>query len=168
MWKKILILSGCLILIGGVWFAGFETVYAHIMAFFTNILLGLSGSESAVSVEHQNGAPAFEALVTINGQKATISRRIFDTLYPTIMVLSWVLFVIIINGWKNGLKAIKWTLLPFFSLQIVFLLLFTNYMASVANYMYYILQDSFYVIALAAIIIESIRRDVFASGGRGQ
>lgn len=166
MWKKILILSGCLVLTGAIWFAGFEVVYAHIMAFVTNILLGLGGSESEVGVTQQNGAYAFEALINIDGQDALISRRFFDTLYPTIMILAWVAFVSIINGWRNGVKAITWTLLPFFLTQIVFLLLFTNYMSSTANYMYYILQDSFYVIALAAIIIESIRRDVFKSGGR--
>ncbi len=147
-----------------IWMLGAEVIYARIMAFVSNLLLSVGGSGSTITVEEEAGEYLFRVHFMLDGQQASFPQRIQTLLLPTIIVLSWQVFVAIISGWRQCLRSAKWNVSLFFSFQVLFLLLLTAYYTSgFAAFVYDLLMESFYVIAVVIIIIDNIRYPVFTN-----
>ena len=161
MLKKALILLSCIVVTLIIWFIGLEVVYAHILAFISNVLLGMSGSEAHIAIEQHNGVHSFAAHTLYDGREARFGQQFHTLLYPTIMMLAWHGFTAIIRGWKQSLSSAKWNMGLFMAVQVLFLLLLTNIMSDTATFFYYLLHDGFYVVALVIIIVDHLRNPVF-------
>lgn len=163
MLKRILILLSSILLVTAAWFAGTEALYARLMVSATNVTLMGSGSEVRIALEEENGKHLFRVHTFVGDKRASFPQYIQSLLYPTILLLAWLLFLLFTMGWQHSLRSVKWTLLPFFILHIIFLLLLTGYhFKPAARFFFDILLESFYVIALALIIIDNIRYPVFS------
>lgn len=146
-----------------IWLLGAEVVYARIMAFVSNVLLSLAGSSSSIAVQKEAGEYLFRVHFMMDGQEGTLSQQIQTLLFPTIIVLSWQVFVTIISGWRQCLRSAQMNIGAFFAFQVLFLLLLTAYHTSdIAAFIYDILMESFYVmIAVVIIIFDNIRFPMF-------
>ncbi len=122
----------------------------------------LGGSERSIAVKEEGGEFVFRVFFMFDGREATFPQRIQTLMLPTIIILSWQVFIAIIGGWRQFMHSAKWNLTLFFSFQVVFLLLLTVYYESAAAaFVYDLLMESFYVIAVVIIIIDNIRHPVF-------
>jgi len=165
MIKKIAILLICALAVTFLWFIGLEMLYARLMAFASNLVMAIGGSEARVVVEQQNGEGLFRVHTVMDGNQANYPQRIQTLLYPTIIILGWQLFTLFIRGWKQLLSSAGLSIGVFFTIQVIFLLLLSIYHTSDAGSFFYdLLMESFYVIALAIVIIDNIRFPVFLSG----
>ncbi len=162
MLRKILILLGSALLVTAIWMLGAEVVYARIMTFVSNVLLSLGGSGSTIAVEQEAGEYLFRVHFMLDGQQASFPQKIQTLLLPTIIILSWQLFIAFVSSWKHFLSSAKWNISLFFGFQMLFLLLLTAYYQStLAAFIYDMLMESFYVIAVVIIIIDNIINPVF-------
>ncbi len=162
MTRKVLILLASVLLITAIWFFGAEVIYARILAFTSNVILSLVGSSSSIAVEEKGGEYLFRVYLIIDGQQGSFPQRIQTLLLPTIIVFSWQFFVAIVSGWRQFLRSAKWNIGLFFAFQVLFLLLLTRYhISAAAAFIYDILMESFYVIAVVIVIIDNIRFPVF-------
>jgi len=162
MLRKTLVLLGSALLVTAIWTLGAEVIYARIMAFVSNLLLSLGGSGSTIAVEEEAGEYLFRVHFMLDGQEASFPQKIQTLLLPTIIVLAWQVFVAFISGWRQCLRSAKWNVSLFFAFQVLFLLLLTAYhTSSLAAFVYDLLMESFYVIAVVIIIVDNIRNPVF-------
>lgn len=160
--KKVLILLASALLVTAIWFLGAEVIYARILAFASNVLLSLAGSSINIAVEEEAGEYLFRVYLMIDGQRGSFPQMIQTLLFPTIIVLSWQLFVAMVSGWRQFLRSAKWNIGLFFAFQVLFLLILTAYHTSaVAAFVYTILMESFSVIAVVIVIIDHIRFPIF-------
>ncbi len=163
MIRKLLILVGVLAIVAILWFVGAQTLYARVLVFIANIFLGMFGSNASLALEAQNGEYLFRVFTIIDGRTANYPQELQSLLYPTIIVMSWCLFVLISTGHKKALGSAKWCLLPFLAAHMVFLFLLTSYYGSAtARFFYDILRESLFVIAVALVIIDQIRSPIFS------
>lgn len=169
MFKKILILLASILLVTAAWFSGTEALYARLMTSATNVTLMGSGSEVRIALEKDNGDLLFRVHTFVGDKRASFPQYVQSLLYPTILVLAWLVFLLFTMGWRHSLRSAKWNLLPFFILHIIFLLLLTGYhFKPTARFFFDILLESFYVIALALIIIDNIRYPVFSGNSQAE
>ncbi len=158
MLKKAAILVASVLIVSALWFAGMEILYSRVLAFSSNVVLHFGGRESRVAVEKHDDEHVFFVDTIIEGRQARFPQRIQSLLYPTIMVIAWQLFIAFTRGWKQSLGSGKWNIGLFFVFQVLFLLLLTAYHSSAtAKFIYDMLMESFYVIAVVIIIIDNIR-----------
>ncbi len=159
--KKIALLLLSLAITCAIWFAGVQTIYAHLMVFPANVLLQVAGSEASISVDRAEDTYRFRVDTIVEDHHANFFQAFHTLLYPTVMVLAWLVFMAFTLGWKRALSNTGYVLLPFFGLQVIFLLLLTGHLSPLYNYFYYLLHDSFYVVAVIIIIITHMRLPVF-------
>lgn len=163
MTRKILFLLAAIALVSLLWFMGAQVLYAHLLAFLSNIFLGAFGSDASVSLEALNGQHLFRVSTTIDGRTGSYPQELQSLLYPAIIVLSWSLFLLFSAGFKRALRSTSWCLLPFLVIHMIFLLLLTGYYSSgVARFLYDILRESLFVIAITLVIVDQIRSSAFS------
>ena len=157
-----MILLGSALLVTAIWMLGAEAVYARVMTFISNIILWLVGSGKSIALEQEAGEYLFRVHFMLDGQQASFPQKVQTLLLPTIIILSWQLFIAFVSTKKHFLSAAKWNISIFLGFQILFLLLLTEYHdSSLAAFIYDMLLESFYVIAVVIIIIDNIRIPVF-------
>ncbi len=140
------------------WYAGLEKGYAHLLVFSTNSVLNVSGRDSHITLEKEDGVDTFRAHTVIDGQRANYPQKLQTLLLPAVMLIAWQLFTSFFRSRKQILHSASTTIGIFLALQIIFLLLLTAYYSSsVAKYVYDVMLDSFYIIALGIIILDYIR-----------
>ena len=167
MFKKIALLIASILIVATLWFVGAEVIYARVMTFASNVVLSIGGSDTHLTVDREDGEDIFRVHTEMDDQEASYPQKIQTLLYPTIIVLSWQVFVAFISGARATLRSGKWNLGLFFAFQVLFLLLLTAYYTSpVAAFIYDMMLESFYVIAVVIIIIDNIRHPVFLSASQ--
>ncbi len=140
------------------WYAGLEKGYAHVLVFSTNSVLSVSGRDSHITLEKEDGVDTFRVYTTIDGQQANYPQKMQTLLLPAVMVIAWQLFTSFFRSRKQILHSASTTIGIFLGLQIIFMLLLTAYYtSSIAQYMYDVMLDTFYIIALGIIILDYIR-----------
>lgn len=165
MIRKVAILLACALLVTALWFNGLEVLYARLMAFASNLVMAIGGSETRIFVEQQNGEELFRVHTVMDGNQVNYPQRLQTLLYPTIIILAWQLFTVFMRNLQQLLSSAGLSMGVFFTLQVIFLLLLSIYHTSdVGSFLYDLLMESFYVIALAIVIIDNIRFPVFLSG----
>lgn len=164
MVKKTVLLLASLLVVSMIWFSGFDLVYAKALTGASNTLLGLAGRETRIEVGSDNGNEFFRVNTVIEGRGASYPQTMGALLLPVVMVVAWQIFMAFFLRRK---RWIKYTLINtgiFSVIQVIFLLLLSAYYTSLAaKYVYDMMMDSFYVIALVIILIDNIRHPVFLS-----
>ena len=150
------------LVITALWFSGMEVVYARVLVFSTNTVLGIAGSDTSISVEEEDGGHLFRVHRLIDGQRANYPQKFETLLLPTVMIFAWLVFSAFYRGRKQALVSAGITIGAFLALQIIFLLLLTAYYTSgAAKYIYDVMLDSFYIIAMGIVIIDYVREPIF-------
>ena len=156
--KKIALLLVCTMVMVALWLGGLESLYGRMLTLPANVVLGVAGQDARISVEKENDAYQFRVERLIEGRQAAYPQRFQTILYPTIMVLAWQVFLAFALGFRSSLRVGKISLGVFVAIQVVFLLLLYGYhTASLARFFYDLLRESFFVLALAVIIIDNLR-----------
>ena len=162
MIRKIALLLSLSLLVALLWFSGHEGLYARVLVGPANAVLGIAGRETRIRVEEQNGRDVFMVHTRIDGRQAMYPQRFGALLIPTVMILSWQGFTAFYLKRRRALRSTALNFGIFLGFQVVFLLLLSAYHGSAAaRYVYDMLMDSFYIVAMAIIIIDHIRHPVF-------
>ncbi len=160
--KKIAILLAASLFVAVLWFSGLEQVYAKVLVFSTNLVMGLGGSETEISIEQQNDVYYFRVITTLKGQKGTFLQKFGSLLIPAVMIFAWQIFTAFYLKRKRALTSSAINFGIFFAFQILFLMLLTGFHSStVARYIYEMFLDSFYIVALAIILFDNFRNPIF-------
>ncbi len=160
--KKIALLLAITLLTTLLWFAGMETIYARLLAFSANTALTITGRESNIKVEKENNTAYFLVHTRVDGRRANYPQNFETLLLPAVMIIAWQVFSLLYRSRNQSLRSAATTIGIFLLLQVIFLLLLTAYYSSgLAKYLYDVLMDTFYVVALILIIIDYVRYPVF-------
>ncbi len=140
------------------WYAVLEKAYAHVLVFSSNTVLSIGGRDSHITLEKEDGVDTFRAHTIIDGKHANYPQKLQTLLLPAVMVIAWQLFTIFYRKRKQILISASSTIGVFLAFQVIFMLLLTAYYtSSFAQYVYDVMLDAFYIIALGIIILDYIR-----------
>ncbi len=162
--KKIAILLAASLFVAVLWFSGLERVYANMLVFSTNLVMGIGGSDTEISIEQQHNIYYFKVNTTLMGRKGTFLQKFGSLLIPAVMIFAWQIFTAFYLKRKRALTSSAINFGIFFAFQILFLMLLTGFHSSpVAKYIYEMFLDSFYIVSLAIILIDNFRNPIFLS-----
>lgn len=162
--KKIALLMAIITVMTLIWFSGFEVFYARILVGASNVTLGMAGRESTIEVADDGETYFFRVTTIIEGRRGSYPQIFGALLLPVVMVISWQIFMAFFLKRKRWIKYTLINMGIFMAVQMVFLLLLTAYYTSdTARYLYDMMMDSFYIVALAVILVDNIRHPVFLS-----
>lgn len=146
------------LVIMSLWINGLEVAYAHVIVFSTNSVLNIAGSDAEITIEKEDGVNIFRVRRIIEGNLANYPQKFETLLLPFVSILAWQVFSAFYRKRRQSIKSAGINILMFIALQTCFLLLLTIYYTSVvARYVYDTMLDSFYITAIAIIIIDYIR-----------
>jgi len=161
----IIVASGILLTL---WFNGFAWVYAQLLRFGANIFL-LFSSDTHVGLKIANGAPTFIVDTIVNGRKGSYPQKADLILLPFIMILTWQILLFFNLPWKNALRSSLENILVFYTIQLIYVLLLTSYYNSGAvKFLYDLLLDSFYIIALFLIVKDAFKYELIGIAKRSK
>jgi len=165
--NKILLLLLISLLIFTGWQFGGEQLYTKLLVGTTNVTLKVIKKDTHIEYEKQEGNSKlyqFKVTTRIDGRIGSYPQEIGGLMQPFVIVLSWQVFLFIIIERKNAIKAFITNIAIFMLMQIIFLILLTGYYTSdIQQYIFTIMLDSFYIIALVLIIKDNILFSVFNS-----
>lgn len=140
------------------WNAALEKAYANLLVFSSNSVLSITGSDTHLTHKEEDGVATFRVHIIIDSQHASYPQKVQTLLLPAVMLIAWQIFTAFYRKRKQVLASAFLILFVFMALQIIFMLLLTAYYTSaVAEYIYDVMLDTFYIIALGIIILDYIR-----------
>lgn len=151
----IVLLASALLLI--LWFNGLSWVYAQLLRFGANILLIFSG-DTSVSVKMVDDTPTFIVDTIVNGRKGSYPQKAELILLPFIMILTWQILLFFNLPVKQAVRSTIENIVIFFAVQLLYVVLLTGYHnSSVVKFIYDLLLDSFYIVALFLIVKDAFK-----------
>lgn len=158
MIRNITILICSSLLIAFLWSIGLEKVYAHVVTFSTNAVVGIGSKQTNIKLEEQENELIFNVTTIVEGRKGSYPQKAQTLLLPTVMIFAWQLMLFFGIPWRNALKTSGFNLLLFLSFHVIFLLLLTAYYNSqAAKFFFHLMMETFYILALLIIIKDSIK-----------
>lgn len=153
----VIVASGLLLLL---WFHGFSWVYAQMIKAGANVALIFS-KDTHVGLKIMDNAPAFIVETLVEGKKGTYPQKAELILLPFIMILTWQILLFFNLPWKYALRSSVENIVTFYIIQVVYVLLLTSYYnSSTIKFIYNLLLDSFYIIALFLIVKDAFRYEL--------
>ncbi|MFO7621655.1 MAG: hypothetical protein R6W81_10405 [Bacteroidales bacterium] len=158
----IVIVASMLLLI--LWFRGLDHLYAHTLKLGANIAL-LFSPDTSVSVKEVEGAPAFIVQTVVDGRKGSYPQKANLILLPFIMILTWQILLFFNLPFRQAYRCAWQNILIFYIVQVIYVVLLSAYYnSSTVKYVYDLLMDSFYIIALFLIVKDAFRYDLLRRG----
>ena len=162
----IVILASGLLLV--LWFNGLDWIYAQILRLGANIALIFS-SDTHVGLKLTEDAPTFMIETIIDGRKGTYPQKADLILLPFIMILTWQILLFFNLPLKYALRSALENILAFYFIQLVYVLLLTSYYNSeTIKFIYNLLLDSFYIIALFLIVKDAFKYELIGIAKRSR
>ena len=162
--KKLGLLLATSLLFAILWFVGLEMVYARVLVFSTNTVITMTGGDSEIKIEEMNGKHHFRVFKTIDGVRGSYVQQFGSLLIPVVMIFSWQLFTAFYLKRRRALSSSALNFGVYLAIQVIFMLLLTGFhTSSVAKFINILFLDSFYIVALAIIIIDNFRNPIFLS-----
>lgn len=160
---RIIVLIVITIIVYVGWNRGVEVVYARVLTFGSNTVLSIVKPDSRIEVEQdRSGKYQFKVNTRIDGRRGSYPQTFGSLLQPFVIVLSWQLFLFLAINLKQALKLFGINAGIFLLVQILFIYFLTGYYSSgLKKFMYDMLMDSFYIIALVLVIKDNIFYPVF-------
>jgi len=159
----VIIFSGLLLFL---WFNGLDFVYAQTLKVGANILLVFSG-DTHVGVKTIENAPAFIVETVINGKKGTYPQKADLILLPLVMILTWQILLFFNLTRKQATRSALENIIAFYIIHLIYVLLLTAYYKSSAvKFIYDLLMDSFYIIALFLIVKDAFKYELIGIAKR--
>jgi hypothetical protein len=159
---KIIALIIISVIVYAAWLIGMEKLYTRVLVAGSNIALGMVKKDTRIELEKTNNTYQFKVRTRIDNRKASFSQPFGSLLQPFVIILSWQLFLLIAIPFKSAARSFGVNAAVFIFLQIVFLILLTGYHSSeTQKFIYILLMDSFYIIALVLVIKDNMLYPVF-------
>jgi len=163
--NKIILLLLISVLVFAAWQAGLETAYAKVLVVTTNLSLKIVKTETHIEFEEKEGTDGlyrFRVFTVIDGREGNYPQEPGTLLQPFVIVLSWQIFLFFVLKRKAAWKSLGVNTGIYLLVQIIFLILLTGYYSSpVQQYIFTMMLDSFYIIALTLIIKDNMIYPVF-------
>jgi len=160
----IVVVSSGLLL--ALWFNGFDWLYAQLLRIGANILLVFSG-DTHVGLKLVDDAPTFIVETVIKGKKGTYPQKADLILLPFIMILTWQILLFFNLNRKQAIRSALENIIIFYIVQLIYVVLLTAYYNSSAiKFVYDLLMDSFYIIALFLIVKDSFKYELIGIARR--
>ena len=157
--------SGILLIL---WFNGLDWLYAQLLRIGANILL-LFSSETQVGLKLVDGSPTFIVDTIVSGRKGTYPQKADLILLPFIMILTWQILLFFNLTRKQAVRSAIENILIFYIIQLIYVLLLTAYYDSATiKFVYDLLMDSFYIIALFLIVKDAFKYELIGIAKRGK
>lgn len=160
---KVLLVIVISVSIFAAWLGGFEIVYARVLLVPTNVMLSAIKKDTRIElVKNEHNIYQFKVRTRIEGRKASFPQPLGSLLQPFVIILSWQIFLLFALRFKSALKSAGVNLGIFMFIQAIFLILLTGYHTSeTQKFIYIMMMDSFYIIALVLIIKDNLLYPVF-------
>jgi hypothetical protein len=159
----VIVASGLLLFL---WFNGFAYVYAQMLKLGANILLVFS-SDTHVGLKLIENAPTFIVDTIIDGKKGSYPQKADLILLPFIMILTWQILLFFNLPLKQATRSAIENILIFYTIQLIYVLFLTSYYnSSTIKFIYDLLLDSFYIIALFLIVKDSFKYELIGLARR--
>lgn len=151
----IVVASSSLLLL--IWFSGLDGFYGRMLASGANIVLS-PWPDTHIDLELQNSSPVFIVETIFEGVKGSFPQEGKLFLMPLIMIVTWQILLFFNINVRQAIKSSVTNIAIFYLIQVVFLLLLTLYYKSdFAKFMFDLMLDSFYILALFLIVKDTIR-----------
>jgi hypothetical protein len=162
----IILVSSAILLV--LWFIGFDWIYAQMLRFGANILLVFS-SDTSIGFKVSDNAPTFVVETLINGRKGSYPQKADLILLPFIMILTWQILLFFNLSRRQATRSAIENILIFYIIQLIYLLLLTSYYNSgTIKFIYDLLLDSFYIIALFLIVKDAFKYELIGIAKRSK
>jgi hypothetical protein len=163
--SKILLLVLISLLIFTGWQYGGELIYAKFLVGTTNVSLGIIKTDTHIEYVKKEGSDnkyQFKVNAVIDGRKGSYPQEVGGLLQPFVIILSWQIFMFFVINKKSAIISLVTNVVGFMFVQIIFLILLTGYYTSdIQQFIFTIMIDSFYIVALILIIKDNILYSVF-------
>lgn len=159
---KVVVLIAITALVFTGWRYGIENVYAKVLAAGANPFLSVLKKDTSIEVEKEKSAYQFKVRTVIDGRKGSFPQVFGSILQPFVILLSWQIFLFLSLGWKQALKSLGVNFVVFGLFQIFFLIMLTGYYTSATQkFIFEMLIDTFYVVAIVLVIKDNMLYPVF-------
>ena len=153
----VLLASGLLLIL---WFNGLDWIYAQLLRIGANILLLFSG-DTSVGLKLVDKAPTFIVETVIEGRKGSYPQKADLMLLPFIMILTWQILLFFNLPRKQATRSAIENIVAYYIIQVIYVILLTAYYKSSAvKFVYDLLIDSFYIIALFLIVKDAFKYEL--------
>jgi len=160
----VIVASGLLLVL---WFNGFAYLYAQLLKLGANFIL-LFSHDSHVGLKLVDNAPTFIVNTIVEGKKGSYPQKADLILLPFIMVLTWQILLFFNLSLKNATRSAIENIIIFYVIQLIYVLFLTAYYnSSAVKFIYDLLIDSFYIIALFLIVKDSFKYELIGIAKRG-
>lgn len=163
--NKIILIIFISVLTFAAWMSGMEKVYTRVLLGTTNVGLTIFSKDTNIELEETPGRKVpyqFKVHTVIDGRKGSYPQEIGGILQPFVIILSWQIFLFFLLNYKDAFKSSLINIGIFLLIQSLYLVLLTNYYSSdTAKYLYSMLLDGFYIIALVFIIKDNMIHKIF-------
>ena len=164
---NILIVIGASGLLLILWFNGFDWLYAQLLRLGANMLL-LFSQDTHVGLKLVDDAPNFIVTAIIDGKKGTYPQKADLILLPFIMILTWQILLFFNLPRRYAIRSAIENIVIFYIIQLIYVMLLTAYYNSTAiKFIYDLLLDSFYIIALFLIVKDAFKYELIGIDRRG-
>jgi hypothetical protein len=139
------------------WFLGLNKIYGHALIFGTNLFLS-PFPNIFLEMSPDSESPVFLVNSIIEGRTGQYPQNGKLILLPFVMILTWQILLFFNLTSKDAIRSALENILIFYFLQVIFLILLTQfYNSAIVRFIYNLLSDSFYIFALFLILKDAIR-----------
>jgi hypothetical protein len=161
----VVVSSGVLL---ALWFNGLAWLYAQMLRIGANILLIFS-SDTHVGLKLVDDAPTFIVETIIKGKKGSYPQKADLILLPFIMIMTWQILLFFNLSRKQAVRSALENIIAFYIIQLIYVVLLTAYYNSTAiKFVYDLLIDSFYIIALFLIVKDAFKYELIGIARRNK
>jgi len=163
---NILIVIGTSAILTVLWFNGLDWLYAQMLRVGANIFL-LFSDNTHIGLKMVDKAPTFIVETIIGGRKGSYPQKADLILLPFIMILTWQILLFFNLRRKDALRSSLENIIIFYIIHVIYLLLLTGYYNSgTVKFIYDLLLDSFYIIALFLIVKDAFKYELIGIAKR--
>lgn len=164
--NKIIVLLLISMLVFTGWQMGLENVYAKSLISLTNVCLKIVKDQTHIEfekVEKGEDEYQFRIYTLFDGQLGHFPQATGTPMEPFVIILSWQVFLFFIINRKLAFRSLLVNVGVFLFIQIFFMIMLTGYhISTFQQYIYVMMMDSFYIIALILVIKDNMLYPVFS------
>ncbi len=162
--KKILLLILISIITFFFWETGLENIYEKALIGITNPVLKVIKKDTRIDLEKIDTKNTFQFRVytRVQGRMGNYPQETGGLMEPFVIILSWQLFLFFALNYKAALKLLAINTITFILIQVIFLIFLTGYYnSSFQQFLFDMMLDNFYIVALILVIKDDLLYHVF-------
>lgn len=162
--KKIIVLISISLITFVAWEFGLEHIYEKALVNITNpVIKAIKKDTHIILEESTNGKNyQFRVYTRVQGRMGNYPQETGSLMEPFVIILSWQLFLFFVLKSNMSFKLLLINTLSFIIIQMIFLIFLTGYYNStIQQFLFDMMLDNFYIVALILIIKDNILYPVF-------